>query len=92
MSTVSSAAENFTCGIIDYNELQVQESVTESSGVMVKQTFMEVLLETSRAPRSDVVNLIGKKGEVDSYCQRLSFGFLKPEDGTDRLSRDVGTK
>jgi len=34
--------------------------VTESSGVMVKQTFMEILLETSRAHRGDFVNLIGK--------------------------------
>jgi hypothetical protein len=52
--------EKFTCDVIDYNELQVYESVTESGGVMVKQTFMEVLLETSRAHRCDVVNLIGK--------------------------------
>ena len=72
MSTVSRAAEKFTCDIIDYNELQVQESVTESSGVMVKQTFMEVLLETSRAHRGDVVNLIRKCEEWPDIVR----GFL----------------
>jgi hypothetical protein len=37
--------------------------VTESSGVVVKQTFVEVLLETSRTHRVDVINLNGKYEE-----------------------------
>ena len=39
---------------------------------MVKQTFMEVLLETSKAHRCDVVNLIGKCEEWSDIVR----GFL----------------
>jgi len=46
--------------------------VTESSGVMVKQTFMEVPLETSRIHGDDVVNLIGKCEE----WSHITRGFL----------------
>ena len=32
------------------------------------------------------------EGSVVYWDKRLSFGFLTPEDGTDRLSRNFGKK